>query len=70
MTTHHLIVTDGGFPPGFPPCPGCGEPGFSVQVWVGEDETQLWQCDDEECRVHEYKPRPQDPQEESGSIGL
>lgn len=57
-------------PAGFPPCPGCGNVGHSIQVWAGEDETQLWNCDTDSCRVHEYEPRAHDPQEDSGSIGL
>jgi hypothetical protein len=40
----------------FTPCPGCGTIGFTVQVWVGN--TQMMQCGDNDCRVHEYKPLP------------
>jgi hypothetical protein len=57
-------------PPGYPPCPGCGEPGHSIQVWKGEDETQMWHCPDQNCRVEEYAPRDCDPQDDPGGIGL
>jgi len=40
----------------FTPCPGCGTIGFTVQVWVGG--VQMMDCDDDDCRVHEYEPRP------------
>ena len=61
------------YPPGFPPCPGCREVGFSVQKWTVDhdgEEVQMWQCDNTDCRVEEYGPRDCDPQEESGAIGL
>jgi hypothetical protein len=55
---------EGPFPPeGFPPCPGCDEPGHSVQEWVGEEQVQLWQCPDSDCRVENYRPREIDPYE-------
>lgn len=60
-------------PPGFPPCPGCGQEGFSVQIWeVDEDgnDVQMWECGNRDCRVNQYKPRDCDPQDESGAIGL
>lgn len=71
------VATDGGSdtcadetehspPEGFPPCPGCGGVGFSVQQWVGEDQVQMWQCDDDTCRVEQYRPRDCDPQENPG----
>jgi len=54
-----------GSPEGHPPCPGCGNIGYSVQEWVGEEQTQLWKCSSqsEHCRVETYRPREIDPQD-------
>lgn len=48
-------------PEGYPPCPGCGEVGFSVQVW--HEGEQQWQCNNDDCRVSEYSPREGDRQD-------
>jgi len=42
----------------FTPCPGCDSIGHTVQVWIGE--MQMMECGDNDCRVHEYEPRPID----------
>jgi len=37
------------------PCPGCGQVGFSVEVWF--EGVKMMQCAIDDCRVHEYEPR-------------